>query len=646
MGIWRLLQSDRVIVLCNDGPARWIRADQRFDVGSRQNISTATVFSLPIQIQPAGPGPSLVLEVMAFRRVVVELDGGQLFDSGAPNSGWKILHRLPIPEGIAPGPHVLRCRVTNDGGPSLLRLKCTEAGFDSNSNWSASTDGVTFKPAVPADQIWEPTIASHYLPDRREMILLLPLLAVFFAVGMVLAARRSKSPSVVWSGRFRWILLGALLLLAWNNIFKVPRFSGYDLDGHYQYIDFVASHLSLPRPDLGWQTFQSPLYYILSAALSRLLTKLGATAASMPFLLRTIPLACGAAMVEIGYRAGRLVFPDRGDLQMITTAFAGLVPVNIYMAQTVSNEPLAAVLSGVLLLIILRMMVDNQQAQSLVSEHGSGGVSERNSGTPKPRHSHTSKAWPALAGAALGAAFLAKINTVLWVIPLMAAMAIALRRTRANWTAWIAAAGIVAGTGMLCGGWLIVRNIRLIGKPFYLQSTVAGSSWWQDPGYRVPSNFFEFGHVFSRPAHNGNASVWDSIYGTLFGAGLPSGPIPWNLGLMWHGLWLGLIPSILIFGGMIRAVFGNGTEPARTCLRVAMFTVGCFVAAILYVYLTLPVFSCGKASYMLGTMPCLGLLAANGFDWLPTKGRWRPLACGGLFCWGMTAYLTYFVVGA
>jgi hypothetical protein len=95
---------------------------------------------------------------------------------------------------------------------------------------------------------------------------------------------------------------------------------------------------------------------------------------------------------------------------------------------------------------------------------------------------------------------------------------------------------------------------------------------------------------------------------------------------------------------MIRSVLLRNDPHVRDSLRIATLTIGCFIAAILYVYLRLPIFSCAKASYMLGATPCLGLLAAAGFDCVPFSRWMRAIILGMIVCWAVTAYATYFVV--
>jgi hypothetical protein len=70
----------------------------------------------------------------------------------------------------------------------------------------------------------------------------------------------SLSPSAV-----RWLLLGFWAALGINNIMKIDLNLGYDSKDHYEYIFYVSKTWSIPLATQGWQMFQSPLYYAISA---------------------------------------------------------------------------------------------------------------------------------------------------------------------------------------------------------------------------------------------------------------------------------------------------------------------------------------------------------------------------------------------
>ena len=198
---------------------------------------------------------------------------------------------------------------------------------------------------------------------------------------------------------------------------------------------------------------------------------------------------------------------------------------------------------------------------------------------------------------------------------------------------------------MFISGWYFIDNRVTSGK--WLISQTQGD-WWQDPGYRSPGALLSFGHVLAGPALTMNRSVWDSLYGTMWGdqmlsgAGIrelpePSGShansadsfsylpsvqnqVPYNYWLMACGQWFALVPMGLIFIGAIRTAIGlhpnawhlkQRIDPAP--LAVGGFAIAIFAAAITFQYQLHPLYGWAKASYMLGTTPCLAILAGSRF---------------------------------
>ena len=598
------LAHDPAVVLLRpsaDG-AEWVRVDRPFDGGSHQNVATMAVFTVAVDVPRGVRGATLAAATLG--RATVWVDGVR-FAGG--------------PFDLARGRHVLRVEVANDNGPSMARVSCPALGLRTGTgDWRANGGR-----AVAADEPWEPALPAQFGPTGRDLVRLSPLWIGLWVVGTVACLRRPTGAD--WGRRARWAVLVGWAVLGINNIGRVPLTVGYDVDSHYQYVRYVADHLRLPPADGGWQFFQAPLFYVVSAVLSR--AGVGAQG------LRVVPLACGAAVAELCYRAARTLYRGRGDLQAVAVAVGGLLPVNLYMGQVVSNEPMAAVGAGVVVWLTL----------GLVKRYG-GDPALRSTSEPawgELVESRIPTRWWVWIGAALGSAWLCKVSGLIWAVPVSVTVGIVLARRGASIREWVRAFVVTGGVALVVSGWYFVRNLVQVGRPFFRESSVAALQWWQDPGYRVPANLYEFGHVFARPIYNGLGSVWDSLYGSLWANGIPSGRPPWNYGLMAAGLWLGLIPTAMIVVGTGVAVFGR-RGPAG--LRFAAASVALFVAAIVNVYLTLPIYSDGKASYLLGTAPCLAVLAAAGFDRLRPY-RWpRAIVGGGVFCWAVVAYGTYFVV--
>ena len=90
--------------------------------------------------------------------------------------------------------------------------------------------------------------------------------------------------------------------------------------------------------------FQAPLFYIVGAVVYRGLMLVTA-AGTAALWLRWLTLLCGVAQVELCYRAGRLVFPGRDDLQSLAVLFGGLVAdERLYVADSEQRAAVRRVL--------------------------------------------------------------------------------------------------------------------------------------------------------------------------------------------------------------------------------------------------------------------------------------------------------------
>ncbi|MFA6244639.1 MAG: hypothetical protein WC655_27090, partial [Candidatus Hydrogenedentales bacterium] len=362
-----------------------------------------------------------------------------------------------------------------------------------------------------------------------------------------------------------------------------------------------------------------PLYYILSApihAVAVLFMSPDAAARA----LRIIPLAAGMVQIELCYRAVRAIWADRDDLQQVGILAGGAMPVNFYISQYVSNEPLAGVLvSGVVVCTLILLSRTGVRLQ----------------------------VWR---GVLFGLALITKISALAMVIPLAFSILqesgtdahpkAAFMRKAAR------AALLCFGIAALVSGWYFARNMLELGRPFFGGwEPERGIVWWQDPGYRTVRQVFSPGAALSYPVFSGVESFSSGLYSTLFLDGMLSAGVydytrpPWNFSFMLTGAWLGLLPSLLIFAGMLRAL-----RTGHVGLSFVTLSVIVHIGALFYGFITVPYFCILKGSYTVGMLPCYAVLGAAGFDAIARTPLLKALALGGLFCGAVTAYAAYFIL--
>ena len=608
--------------------ANWIRPDVPFYSGRRDANLEMTVFRTHFRSETALP--SAVLTVRAMRAASVWFDGQLLLPFPDGYDSWKMPRHVDLGPYLSPGRHDLAVVVANWSGPTLLLAHCRELRLATDETWEANVRKKGWRYARVAGKIPLMPVERIFPTAREALLVVLPaLLPVFFtAFGftLVLGADRTRfcwlqrmipSPS-----RLRWILLAAWTVLAANNIVKLPHGLGFDVDGHYKYIEYVATLKRLPLASEGWEMFHAPLYYVISAlvmAFSRIFT--GPWMAAK--LVQIVSILCGAIQIEIAFRAMRHAFPERDDLQSMGTIVASLIPMNIYMSQYVSNEPMAAVFTGAAMVLCFCL------------------VAPRNGDIPH-------KTLPLL-GIVLGLALLTKVSTLVLAPTIVIAIAWGLRIH--GWPIRRIAAGIalVLVMAFLISGWFYIRNAVVFGKPFVANWDIeSGAGWWQDPGFRTPSYFLAFGESLVQPILSGISSFWDAIYSTFFLDGylgeMPtSHRPPWNYDLMISGAWFGLLPALAMIFGAI-SVFGRPGKAVSAPLILSVTAVAFYFGTLILFTLKIPYYSTAKAFYTLGLLPCYGILAATGLEPFLRRPFSRAVIWGLVSCWATVSFGAYFVI--
>ncbi|MDJ0852992.1 MAG: hypothetical protein QNK04_31865 [Myxococcota bacterium] len=629
-------------ILRSRGEAEWIRLPG--EPSPRHQPTRMQIVRFRTRLELAAPPAEASLEVLALRRFELRVNGARVGGSVEGDAPWIEPGVFDVSSLLRSGENIVRVDVGNAKGPPAVRVRAPSLGLASGAGWEAreskapGAHGDWQAVARARERVGFPL--SDEFPTSAASLAssALPLVACFalgFAVCWLVTARESREGSTLpapWldAGALRWLLLAAWAALCARNLLRIPLHVGMDVASHYQYVRFIAEQAALPLAGDGPQTFQPPLFYLLAAPLDALLSRI-LEPETARMALRCVPMLAGLGLVEIGYRSALAVFPDRRDLRLIATLVAGLLPVSLYMAHSVANEPLAAWLTALVMLGTFRMLV----APSAT------GFARR----------------CALLGALFGAAVLTKVTALLLAPALLLALLwahpmgppsspVAGSRTP---LAGLAAFGLAAVA--VCG-WYFARNWIELGVPYVggwdpaLVGDTGRDLGWQSPGYRVPGDAWGFGRSLVQPVYASIFGFWDGFYSSLFLDGFLSGIVvvdaapPWNYPLMISLALLSLPLAAAILCGALRSLVSRagGRDDAA---RFAVLCLATLVAAMLFLHFSVPTFSNVKASYTLGLTPCYALLASSGFAAV-LRGRWsRALVAGYLTAWGAFSWAAF-----
>ena len=620
-------------LLFHEADAKWIRWQRPSDLFAYPPKGVVHLFRYEFDLRR--PVEHAVLNLRGFRYASVFIDRQLLFATGAGPNDWKKRQQVDLGPRLVPGRHELYIKVLNDRGPPALLAHCKALGLRTDESWQVSVDGKNWVRAVSADRIL-PSELSRRFPraDRAffsRLHFYIPVFIIFFA-GSYALRQQDRFP---WlghlspgAGRVRLIVMALSAAMAINNIGKIPLDVGMDVLQHYEYIQYINKNGQIPLATDGLQMFESPLFYIVSAVLYKVSAALFSADPAAERSLRVIPLLCGLMQVELCYRALRYVFPAREDLQMIGIVLGGLMPMNIYMSQVVGTEPMLGALTGIVLVMLIGL-------------HHQSALMRRE--------------FFMLLGFFWGLALLTKFTAILLSLPLVYfcsyAMRVHLKGLEGKWGIITRRLLLTFLIAALVSGWYYIRNRMALGS-FFVGGwdTARNFTWYQDPGYRTCAQLISFGEALFYPIFAGTVGFWDSFYSTLWLDGFLGGighfkriP-PWNYNLMLSCAWLSLLPSAAIALGMIYAfkrplyALERGTLFAASCITIYLF-------AILYLFLTVPIFSTGKATYTLGLIPCYAVIGVSGIEGITRKRpALKAAVYAGFFCWAAGAYAGYFVV--
>lgn len=623
-------------------PAAWVLYPTPASTLPRLAVGLDTVFRREITL--ADRPAAARLRVLWYRSGAVRVNG-TLVARSDPGGSWKQPIEVDVAPLLRPGANRIEAQAVNGSGPPALWLSL-EAGdlrLGTDPSWEASLAGASWRkarlaraPVLPPAPRWIPpglpAANPHPLAALRAN---LPLLGVFALVTLAVlglgrrhAARRSAGG--VSRGE-AWALLLCVALawsaLCWNNRHLSARW-GFDASSHQEYIRVVLTEGRLPLADEGWEMYQPPLYYALAAGLLRLAGHTRLDGGSIE-ILHGLGWAAGLLQCAALLASLRLLFPERPRPLLVGLLLGAFLPVQLYMFQYVTNEPLHAALVSSAVYLALRILSRDD----------------------------TSARAHALLGSVLGLAMLAKFSAL---IPLVVIAGVLAGRLVVRGTRETHAPGLYARTlgtmflaFLLVCGWHYARVAWRFGSPLVGNwDPAVGFAWWQDPGYRTSADFLRFGRSLVEPIFSAFWSLSDAVYSTLWGDGMLGGssfPIvrpPWSYGLMAAGYLLALLPMLAILTGVAAAVVRLVRKPrAEGFLLLGLLGATSFAVAAMS--LKLPFYAQTKAFYGLAALIPISVMGALGCEVLARRGRLaRTLVYVLLGTWALNAYATFWIPGS
>ncbi len=632
---WVCRHDPQINFLPRDAAAEWILFPRAMDTTAHPVASLDTIFRRQFEL---GDQPRAArLNLRAGKRAELKINGASA--EIAAGASWKEMVSADVAALLRSGTNIIEVRVINDSAPAVLWLTLTADRFTlrSDETWEASCTDSAWRLAARAANPRFPgpgNPAGAGDETFRAVGLIWPMWLMFagIAVAICLAAYRwggrwlKPSASDGLSRRHVTILLLVIVglwgLLFWNNAGLMPFVQGFDSQSHLEYIKYVQEHHALPLPTEGFEMFQPPLYYVVSAA-ALSLGGLSVDTQAGILVLRFLTLLFGLLQFTLVLLSLRLCLPGRTAAQLVGLVLAAFLPMQLYLSHYVTNETLAATLATASLYLGLRLF--RTKAPS-VSQF----------------------AW---LGLCTGAALLTKATALLVVLPLCLALVVKLFAQRAPVTVWLRNLGTLGVVMVATCGWHYARIWRRFGTPLVGNWDVAsGFSWWQDPGFHTASDYARFGRSLVTPLFSGFGNFADGIYSTLWGDGLCGGAAelayrpPWNYNLMVAGYLLALVPALLTLLGAA-VVFWRFVRKPSVDLFVLAGSSGAVIFGVVFMTLKVASYAQVKAFYGLALLVPLCFFGAVGWELLTRGRRFLQGALGVLLLvWAMNSFASFWII--
>ena len=624
---WWLVAMSPAVFFLGGGPGQWIQQDLPFDAFPRLGMRETTVFRRQFELPVAVERVDVTMRV--FRRGCLWIDEDYATAepwAATPDDmdGWRSPRQFSLARPLEAGPHMVYVLADNHGAPACFKAASDALGIRSDASWQWLAADGTWQPVRIATDRPPFELAGRYPTVGDAMVRLAPWLAAVVALVLAGVTVVSGRPDGGLSpGRLRTILLAAWVALCLNNLFRLPAGWGFDIHGHLEYAHFIFHEGRLPLATDGWTMFQPPLFYLLAAALRRILM-LAVDGSAADILLRLIPMACGAGLVELCHQTARVCFPGDAARQSVALLVGACMPIGLYQCQVVHNEPLAAVFIAASVLVCLQMLSGRRLALGRWSAAGLGGL------------------W--------GLAILSKATAIMLGPFLIFSIVAQAMAEKVGWQIVVRRVAEMSAATALVAGWYHLRNWACLGRPFIGGwDRGRGFDWWQDPGFRCSSQITDLGQSLNAPVYSGYWSLFDALHSTLWTDGFLSSAVvapeavPWNVDWLVVLSPLGLVPAACVVAGLLRGPLRHGPQERPMLLYVAVLLV-LFVAAVVDLWIRLPIYSTCKGSYLLGLTPVFGVLAAAGCEPLL---RWQWPRVGLLTIlgsWAVAVHLAFWSV--
>jgi hypothetical protein len=279
-----------------------------------------------------------------------------------------------------------------------------------------------------------------------------------------------------------FVFLGGSVLRVLYTLRTPTWLRGYDSAGHLAYIRYIAERRTLPPAHGGWEFYQPPLYYLLTAPLVRFDTLRGATQAAIFCHLQAVSVLLSVVTLGVALWVVQMLFaPSQRREMVLCGGLLSVFPGLVFFAPRINNDVVAQVTGFVSIALLVRFWKKGRTGD-----------------------------WIALSGC-IGLGMLAKTNALV-LLPLALLSLLFRREIDRRKKVWLGmlSIGIIA----VVSGWFVVPRFL---EERRAAAFLVGNTDSLEAALRVPNSleaFFGF-HPLDMLEHPYN-KTWDDSAGRKF----------------------------------------------------------------------------------------------------------------------------------
>lgn len=232
-----------------------------------------------------------------------------VFGECMPNDGKELM----LNEYLPPGEHTVEVSVSDNEGGSQ--------GFDLNASYE------------------DPLVLM------LQAVIFVLISLSFFLFWRMLKLRKWWLFAILFAG----------LVLRLTYFYATPyNARANDVDAHVEYVQWILDHHSIPRVEDGWEFFQPPLYYAVSAVFGGIGKAVVHTRAALLWMLQFEGLLMSVVMLFLSVWIGSLLFPAEKQAEprragrrwyVLFISLVATSPILIASAAKINNDVLIQLLS-------------------------------------------------------------------------------------------------------------------------------------------------------------------------------------------------------------------------------------------------------------------------------------------------------------